>query len=71
MALQHIDEEATSNNSIEVIMKALESIIGLSHDHIGKKLKAFEINMVPFNLSHCDGPRPYSIAQSYTRLQLT
>ena len=50
MALGHVDKGATLNNLTKVTMKAMESISGLSHDHIGRKLMAFGASMVPFIL---------------------
>jgi hypothetical protein len=52
VALEHVDEGATSNNLTKVIMKAVESVSCLSREQIGKKLMAFGVGMVPLILSH-------------------
>jgi hypothetical protein len=52
VALEHVDEGATSNNLTKVIMKAVESVSCLSREQIGKKLMAFGAGMVPLILSH-------------------
>ena len=50
--------------------------VGLVHrDPCGCKIKGFcAVSSIERNVSKkhlCDGPRPYSIARPYTRLQLT
>ena len=52
VALQLVDKEATSNNLTKIIIKAVESVSGLSREEIGKKLVAFRAGMVPFSFSH-------------------
>jgi hypothetical protein len=40
-ALQHIDEGATSNNLTKIIMKAVQGLIGMTHEEIAVKMLAF------------------------------